>query len=62
MKAVRQEISALDPNIAISGTGTVKNYLKQWYFAEPRFVLMVLGAFASIGLVSVIKPEMRLPA
>jgi putative ABC transport system permease protein len=44
----------LDPNIAISGTGTVENYLKQSYFAEPRFVLMVLGAFASIGLVLVI--------
>ena len=54
LKAVRQEISALDPEIAISGSGTVENYLKQWYFAEPQFVLMVLGAFASIGLVLVI--------
>jgi putative ABC transport system permease protein len=54
LKAVRQEISVLDPDIAISETATVENYLKQWYFAEPQFVLMVLGAFASIGLVLVI--------
>ena len=54
LKAVRQEISVVDPDIAISETGTVENYVKQWYFAEPQFVLMVLGAFASIGLVLVI--------
>ena len=54
LKAVRQEISALDRDIAISETGTIESYLKLWYFAEPQFILMVLGAFATIGLVLVI--------
>ena len=54
LKAVRQEISALDRDIAISETGTIESYLKLRYFAEPQFILMVLGAFATIGLVLVI--------
>jgi putative ABC transport system permease protein len=54
LKAVRQEISALDRDIAISETGTIESYLKLWYFAEPQFILMVLGAFATIGLLLVI--------
>jgi putative ABC transport system permease protein len=35
-------------------TGTVESYLKRWYFAEPQFILMMLGTFASIGLLLVI--------
>jgi hypothetical protein len=54
LTAVRQEISALDPDIAISEAGTLRSYLKQWYFAEPRFILFVLGAFATVGLALVI--------
>jgi hypothetical protein len=37
-------------------TGTVESYLKRWYFAEPQFILMMLGTFASIGLLLVITP------
>ena len=54
LTAVRQEISAVDPDIAISEAGSVEHYLKQWYFAEPQFILFVLGAFGAIGLVLVI--------
>jgi putative ABC transport system permease protein len=52
--SVRRNIGALDTDIAISEVGTVESYLKQWYFAKPQFILMVLGAFATIGLVLVI--------
>lgn len=52
--SVRRNIGALDTAIAISEVGTVESYLKQWYFAKPQFILMVLGAFATIGLVLVI--------
>jgi putative ABC transport system permease protein len=54
LTAVRQEISALDPDIAIADADTLERYLKQWYFAEPQFILMVLGAFAGVGLTLVI--------
>lgn len=54
LTAVRQEISAVDPDIAISEAGSVENYLKQWYFAEPQFLLFVLGGFGAIGLALVI--------
>jgi putative ABC transport system permease protein len=54
LTAVRQAITAVDADIAISEAGSVENYLKQWYFAEPQFMLFVLGAFGAIGFVLVI--------
>jgi len=47
---VRREIRAVDPNIALSGTRSLDDYLKQFSYAEPRFSLVLLSAFASVGL------------
>jgi putative ABC transport system permease protein len=47
---VRREIRALDPNIALTGTGSLEDFLKQFSYAEPRFGLVLMGVFASVGL------------
>src|SRR5499426_3218135 len=47
---VRREIRALDPNVALTGTGSLEDFLKQFSYAEPRFGLVLMGVFASVGL------------
>ncbi len=51
--AVRQEVWAVDRNIALAYTDTLTNYLMQYTYATPRFSLILLGVFASVGLVLV---------
>ena len=53
LNAVRREIWAVDRNVALTLTGTLKGYLKSFSYAEPRFTLIVLAIFAGIGLVLV---------
>ena len=53
LNSVRKEIWAVDRGVAITLTGTLTGYLKQFSYAEPRFSLVVLGIFASVGLVLV---------
>src|SRR5262249_20420768 len=50
---VRREIWAVDRNIALTLTGSLEDFLKQFTYAEPRFSLVLLGVFASVGLVLV---------
>ena len=50
LNSVRREIWAVDPNIALTLTGSLEDFLKQFSFAEPRFSLVLLGVFASVGL------------
>jgi putative ABC transport system permease protein len=47
---VRREIWAVDANIALTLTGSLEDFLKQFSYAEPRFSLVLLGVFASVGL------------
>jgi putative ABC transport system permease protein len=47
---VRREIRAVDPNIALTGTRSLEDYLKQFSYAEPRLSLVLMGVFASVGL------------
>ena len=47
---VRREIWAVDRNIALTLTGSLEDFLRQFTFAEPRFSLVLLGVFASVGL------------
>jgi predicted permease len=47
---VRREIWAVDTNIALTLTGSLEDFLKQFSYAEPRFSLVLLGVFASVGL------------
>src|SRR5262245_57747575 len=47
---MQREIWALDPNIALTDTGSLEDFLKQFSYAEPRFGLVLMGVFASVGL------------
>jgi putative ABC transport system permease protein len=53
LNSVRREIWAIDRGVALTMTGTLTGYLKQFSYAEPRFFLVLLGVFASVGLVLV---------
>jgi putative ABC transport system permease protein len=47
---LRREIWAVDPNIALTLTGSLEDFLKQFSYAEPRFSLVLLSIFAGVGL------------
>jgi putative ABC transport system permease protein len=53
LNSVRREIWAVDRGVAVTLTGTLKGYLTQFSYAEPRFSLVLLGVFAGVGLVLV---------
>ncbi|HKQ86757.1 MAG TPA: ABC transporter permease [Candidatus Acidoferrales bacterium] len=50
LKSLREQIWAVDRNVAIGSAGTLDSYLDRFSYAEPRFSLVSIGAFASIGL------------
>ena len=50
---VRREIWAVDRNVALTLTGTLEGYLQQFSYAGPKFGLILLGVFATVGLVLV---------
>lgn len=52
--SLRQEIAAVDPDVAVSDTGPMENFLRRWYYAGPRFTLMILGAYGVTGLLLVL--------
>lgn len=54
LNTVRREIWALDRNVALTLTGSLNDYLKSFSYAEPRFSLILLSVFASLGLVLVL--------
>jgi ABC-type antimicrobial peptide transport system permease subunit len=43
----------VDRNVASTNAGTLKQFLTQFSYAQPRFGLVVLGIFAGVGLVLV---------
>ena len=47
------EVWAVDRGVAITLTGTLNGYLTQFSYATPRFSLVLLGVFASVGLLLV---------
>src|ERR1017187_9999383 len=47
---VRREIWAVDHGVAIAMTRTLNDFLSDYAYAGPRFGLVVMGAFAVIGL------------
>jgi putative ABC transport system permease protein len=53
LDTLRKEIWAVDRNVALTLTGSLEDYLKRFTYAEPRFSLILLMVFASIGLVLV---------
>lgn len=50
LKNVREEIWAVDRNVAFTEAGTLTSFLQRYSYAEPEFGLVSLGSFAGIGL------------
>jgi putative ABC transport system permease protein len=53
LNPVREQIWAVDRNVALTLTGSLTDYLKQFSYSGPRFTLTLLGIFAGVGLVLV---------
>ncbi len=47
---VRREIRAVDRSVALTLTGSLEDFLKRYSYAEPRFSLVLMSVFASVGL------------
>ena len=52
-EAVRREVWAVDRGVAVTLSGALTDYLRRFSYAEPRLGLVVLGVFASLGMVLV---------
>ena len=50
LNSVRREIWSLDRGVALTLTGSLEEYLRQFSYAGPRFSLLLLGVFAAVGL------------
>jgi len=50
---VKREVWAVDRGVAITFTGSLTGYLTRFSYATPRFSLVLLSVFASVGLVLV---------
>jgi putative ABC transport system permease protein len=53
LNAVRREIWAVDRTVSLTMTRRLEDFLSDFSYAQPRFVLLVLGVFAGIGLLLV---------
>ncbi len=53
LKAVRHEVWATDSNVALTLTGTLEGYIRQFSYAGPRFGFMLMVIFGVIGLILV---------
>ena len=53
MNAVRHEIWATDNTVALTLTGTLEGYIRQFTFAGPRFGFLLMTIFGCIGLILV---------
>jgi putative ABC transport system permease protein len=50
LTSVRKQIWAVDSNVALTLTGSLQNYLKEFSYAQPEFGLILIAVFAGIGL------------
>jgi putative ABC transport system permease protein len=48
---VRQAVSSIDPNVALTDTGSLESILHRDFIAAPEFGFILLGIFAVIGLI-----------
>lgn len=53
LNAVRREIWATDHNVALTLTGSLEGFISEFSYAGPRFALVMMGVFATIGLILV---------
>lgn len=50
---VQRAIWAMDRNVALTFTGAIEDFLQRFFYAGPRFGMILLGLFAAVGLVLV---------
>jgi len=50
---LKREVWAIDRGVALTMVGGLPEWLQQYSYAGPRFVLLIMGAFAALGLVLV---------
>jgi putative ABC transport system permease protein len=53
-ESIRREIWAVDTKVALTDIGSLESFLKERAYTRPEFSLIVVGAFAVIGLVLVV--------
>ncbi len=53
VNAVRQTVAGIDKELPLFGPTTLREEISSWWYTEPRFVLTMVVAFASLGLVLV---------
>ena len=51
--AVRQQVQAVDRDVALTEPGAFDDLIQRFFFARPRFSLLVLGIFAVCGVILV---------
>ena len=51
--AVRQAVASIDKELPLFGPTTLREEISGWWYTEPRFVLTMVVAFASLGLILV---------
>jgi putative ABC transport system permease protein len=51
--ALKREVWAIDRNIALTDVDSLESFLQQFTYATPRFSFILLGVFASVGMVLV---------
>jgi putative ABC transport system permease protein len=49
LAAIRRELALVDRQVAVLQTNTLAEALDRFYYAQPRFSLLVLGIFATTG-------------
>jgi putative ABC transport system permease protein len=54
LASLRREIAAVAPDVAISDAGSLESFLGRWYYAGPRFTLIILATFGVTGLLLVL--------
>ncbi len=54
LNAVRREIWTVDRSVALTLTGSLEDYLQRFSYSGPRFSLILLGIFATVGLALVV--------
>ena len=53
LDALRHEIWATDSSVALTFTGSLEGYIRQFSYAGPRFGFLLMGIFSCIGLILV---------
>ena len=53
LETIRREVKRLDRSVAVRSGGVLENEVRDSFHAQPRFVLLVLSAFAATGLLLV---------